>query len=104
MEQLERLLELSPNWKDLVSIWRDVCTDMFDLRPGRTCLGFHPDGITTYCSKNFDETDTKRVQAWLTNRSLESYNTRWFKRVHNNVVSNIRLIYFEYILRQIDFV
>ncbi|KAF5297918.1 hypothetical protein FQA39_LY11903 [Lamprigera yunnana] len=80
-ERLEQMLKLSPIWADLHSLWHhfNMKHRLYDLRRGRTCLGFPPEGCTTYYSSNCTPDDIARIQNWLKKQNLESYNTRCFK-------------------------
>ncbi|KAB0803489.1 hypothetical protein PPYR_00459 [Photinus pyralis] len=82
-ERLEEVLKLSPVWSDLQSIWNcfNLKERLYDLSQGRTCLGFPPDGCTTYFSANCTSEDNARVLSWLKKLNLELYNTRCFKKV-----------------------
>lgn len=77
--RLEGLLKLSPIWSKIESLWVKLKGPIFDLSPGKTCLGYAPHGLTTYLSKNCTPEDNEKVQKWMKNEKLEMYNTRLFK-------------------------
>ncbi|XP_050299659.1 dipeptidyl peptidase 3 isoform X2 [Anthonomus grandis grandis] len=91
-ERLEQLLALSPIWTELKPIWDQVKDVIYDLGPGKTCLGFNPEGVTTYLSKNVTIDDTLIVQNWLKSKNMECYNTRLFKtEKEGKVIYEIRM-------------
>lgn len=93
---MEQMLRLSPVWSELQNVWQffNMKESLFDLREGRTCLGFPPQGCTNYYSENCSPEDSDRVQKWLIRHNMESYNTRVFKNEkHNGVVSYLIFIY-----------
>lgn len=81
--RFEKLLKLSPIWSDLQSLWYcfNLKERLYDLRQGHTCLGYPPDGCTTYFSANCTVEDNARVLNWLKKHNLELYNTRCFKNI-----------------------
>lgn len=88
---MEELVKLSSIWQELQPIWFIIKDSIYDLQPGKTCLGFPPVGCTTYLSKNCNAEDNEKVQHWLKTEHLECYNTRLFKTENNsNVSSNIK--------------
>ncbi|KAG5898542.1 hypothetical protein JTB14_012441 [Gonioctena quinquepunctata] len=90
--RLENLLKVSTNWPKLESIWKNLRDALYDLKPGKTCLGYNPEGCTTYLSKNCTPEDNEAVQKWMKSEKLECYNTRLFKTVENGKVKyEIRL-------------
>lgn len=89
--RFEGLLKVSPIWDELKNLWGDINVQIYDLNPGKRCLGYPPQGCTTYLSKNCDSTDSERVQNWLKKQQIQCYNTRLFKTVKDNgVVYEIR--------------
>ncbi|KAF5280315.1 hypothetical protein FQR65_LT03124 [Abscondita terminalis] len=80
-DRFEQIIKLSPIWSDIHALWNsfNMKRQLYDLRQGRTCLGFPPQGCTTYLSSNCTPEDAARVLNWLTKHNLESYNTRCFK-------------------------
>ncbi|XP_048523550.1 dipeptidyl peptidase 3 isoform X2 [Dendroctonus ponderosae] len=84
--RLEQLLSLSLSWPSISAIWNSIKHAIYDLGPGKTCLGYHPQGCSTYISKNVTPEDTTSVQNWMKSRKLECYNTRLFKTEKNNKV------------------
>ncbi|CAH1954695.1 unnamed protein product [Acanthoscelides obtectus] len=94
MEQsrMEGMLKLSTIWDQLKPLWNSLKDTLFDLKPGITCLGYNPEGVTTYLSKNCTPQDTDQVQAWLKTEKIECYNTRLFKTENNGKITyEIRL-------------
>lgn len=90
-DRFEQLLQVSVIWEQLQPLWADLKTKIYDLSPGRTCLGYPPQGCTTYLSKNCDASDTERVQGWLKKQQIQCYNTRLFKSVKGDgIVYEIR--------------
>lgn len=83
VERLDGLLRLSEEFESIESLWNDVKRVIYDLSDGRKCLGYRPNGCTTYFSKNFTEKDNERVQNWSKSNQIELYNTRCFKTVSN---------------------
>lgn len=80
--RFEQLIKLSPVWADLEVLWNtfNLSKRLFDLSEGHTCLGFPPQGCTTYFSSNCGPEDSLRVQKWMKKENLECYNTRVFKK------------------------
>lgn len=90
-ERFEALLKVSPVWGELKELWEDLKETIYDLNPGKTCLGYPPQGCTTYLSKNCDSSDSERVQNWLKTQQIQCYNTRLFKTIKDDqVVYEIR--------------
>nr|XP_023013816.1 dipeptidyl peptidase 3 [Leptinotarsa decemlineata] len=90
--RLEELLKLSPNWEKLEPLWKSLKDALYDLSPGKTCLGYTPEGCTTYLSKNCTPEDNEAVQNWMKSEKMECYNTRLFKTVENDKICyHIRL-------------
>ncbi|CAG9762167.1 unnamed protein product [Ceutorhynchus assimilis] len=85
-ERLEKLLEVSRVWLEIQPLWNKIKDSIYDLGPGKTYLGYHPQGLTTYLSKNITPEDTTKVQDWLKSRKIECYNTRLFKTEQNGKV------------------
>lgn len=73
-------------WHELEPLWVDLKDVIYDLSPGKTCLGYNPQGCTTYLSKNVTPEDNERVQNWLKSEKMECYNTRLFKTEENGKV------------------
>lgn len=91
-DRLEILLKLSAAWTGIESLWNEVKEAIYDLTPGHTCLGYAPNGCTTYFSRNCTSVDNGKVQNWLKKRKLECYNTRCLKTEIDGVVEyEIRL-------------
>lgn len=89
---MEELLQLSQSWNEIQSLWGQCKQDIYNLSPGKTCLGYPPEGCSTYFSKNFTAADNDNVQKWMKKKQLEPYNTRCFKKETNGKVSyEIRL-------------
>lgn len=87
----ERLLKVSTIWEQLQPLWVHLKDIVYDLSPGRKCLGYPPQGCTSYLSKNCDASDSERVQNWLKTQQIQCYNTRLFKKVHGEeIVYEIR--------------
>lgn len=86
------MLKLSSIWIQLQPLWNEIKDSIFDLQPGKTCLGFKPTGCTTYLSKNCTSEDNEKVQNWLKTENLECYNTRLFKTESNSKVNECILI------------
>lgn len=84
--RLEELLKLSPAWEKLKPLWLNIADSLYDLSPGRTCLGYPPHGCTTYLSKNCTSEDNERVQNWMKSQQLQFYNNRLFKTESENQV------------------
>nr|XP_008196345.1 PREDICTED: dipeptidyl peptidase 3 [Tribolium castaneum] len=80
-DRLESLLAATPVWPKIKELWAKVKNAMYDLSPGKTCLGYAPHGCTTYLSKNCTPEDNQRVQDWMKTQNIEGYNTRLFKTV-----------------------
>lgn len=89
---MEEILKLSTIWNDLQPLWSETKDSIYDLQPGKTCLGFNPTGCTTYLSKNCTPEDNEKVQNWLKTEDLECYNTRLFKTESNSKVRYILTI------------
>ncbi|KAL1512766.1 hypothetical protein ABEB36_002298 [Hypothenemus hampei] len=90
--RFEELLSIVPCWSELEPIWNGIKNSIFDLSPGKTCLGFSPQGITTYLSKNITPEDATKVQDWLKSKKIDCYNTRLFKTEQNGKIEyEIRL-------------
>lgn len=90
--RLEELLALSPSWPEIKALWNMYKDIIYDLSPGKTCLGYNPLGTTTYLSKNITPEDTEKVQNWLKSKKIECYNNRLFKfEEKNEVVYEIRM-------------
>lgn len=90
--RLEELLKLSKIWDQLEPLWVELKEVLYDLRPGKTCLGYNPEGCTTYLSKNCTPGDNNKVQNWLKSQGMDCYNTRLFKTEDNGKVTyEIRL-------------
>ncbi|KAK4883773.1 hypothetical protein RN001_000044 [Aquatica leii] len=68
-----------------------VFTNAGNYKTGRTCLGFPPEGCTTYFSSNCTSEDSARVQNWLKKHNLESYNTRCFKSILASDVGELQV-------------
>ncbi|XP_066244886.1 dipeptidyl peptidase 3 [Euwallacea similis] len=91
-DRLEKLLVISKNWEEIQLLWDDIKESIFDLQPGKTCLGYNPQGVTTYLSKNITPEDTTKVQNWLKTKKFECYNSRLFKTEQNGKINyEIRL-------------
>lgn len=93
------MLKLNSIWDQLQPLWADIKNSVYNLKPGKTCLGFSPAGCTTYLSKNCSAADNEKVQKWLKSENMECYNTRLFKTEHNSSVSfiiiyNLNYFYF----------
>ncbi|KAJ8926984.1 hypothetical protein NQ314_020545 [Rhamnusium bicolor] len=84
--RLEELLKLSKIWDQLLPLWVELKDTLYDLKPGKTCLGYNPEGCTTYLSKNCTPLDHEIVQKWLKSEKIECYNTRLFKTEDNGKV------------------
>lgn len=82
------MLKLSSIWNQLQPIWSEIKHSVYDLTPGKTCLGFCPTGCTTYLSKNCTAEDNEIVQNWLKTENMECFNTRLFKTENNASVSS----------------
>ncbi|XP_022920138.2 dipeptidyl peptidase 3 [Onthophagus taurus] len=78
MDRMEELLQLSLGWETFESLWHKYKKAIYDLSPGKTCLGYPPHGCTTYFSSNFTAADNDIVQDRF-KKQLELYNTRCFK-------------------------
>lgn len=90
-DTFEKLLKVSSIWGELQQLWEDLKEKIYDLSPGKTCLGYPPQGCTTYLSKNCDSEDTERVQNWLKTQQIQCYNTRLFKKIKGEqIVYEIR--------------
>ncbi|KAI4468162.1 dipeptidyl peptidase iii-related [Holotrichia oblita] len=90
--QFEKIMKLSKIWNELEPLWEICKFAIYDLSPGKTCLGYPPHGSTTYFSKNFTSEDNDIVQKWMKRRQLEPYNTRCFKKQNGNLIDyEIRL-------------
>lgn len=83
---MEELLKLSKIWDQLEPLWVELKEVLYDLRPGKTCLGYNPEGCTTYLSKNCTPGDNNKVQNWLKSQGMDCYNTRLFKTEDNGKV------------------
>lgn len=81
------MLKVSSIWNQLQPLWDQIRENVYDLKPGRTCLGFPPTGCTTYLSKNCTSEDNDKVQNWLKTENMQCYNTRLFKTENNTKVS-----------------
>lgn len=79
-------MKLSQIWNELEPLWEMCKYAIYDLSPGKTCLGYPPHGSTTYFSKNFTSQDNDIVQKWMKRKQLEPYNTRCFKKQTSDVV------------------
>lgn len=90
-ERLEQLLKLSPIWDKLQPLWDGIRNEVYDLSPGRTCLGYPPHGCTTYLSKNCSPEDNERVQKWMKSQKLQAFNNRLFKTEAENKVTSGKL-------------
>lgn len=84
IDKLEGLIKISPIWPELEPLWNMVKDIVYDLSPGKTCLGYRPHGISTYLSSNMTPEDAKIVQQWMSKHKVGYYNTRAFKTVNNN--------------------
>ncbi|KRT81096.1 Peptidase, partial [Oryctes borbonicus] len=84
--KLEKLLQLSQVWNQIEPLWEMSKDAIYDLSPGKTCLGYSPHGCTTYFSKNFTSADNEAVQKWMKRKQLEPYNTRCFKKENNGKI------------------
>ncbi|KAJ8932829.1 hypothetical protein NQ318_006992 [Aromia moschata] len=90
--RLEQLLKVSKIWDQLEPLWSELKDKLYDLKSGKTCLGYNPEGCTTYLSKNCTPKDNEMVQNWLKSEKMECYNSRLFKTEENGkVVYEIRL-------------
>lgn len=85
--RFEELLKSSTVWDDLEPLWTKLKDVIYDLQPGKTCLGYYPQGCTTYLSKNCTPTDSEKVQKWMKSENMECYNNRLFKTESNGTVS-----------------
>ncbi|XP_018321476.1 dipeptidyl peptidase 3 [Agrilus planipennis] len=91
-ERFEGILKLSKQWSHIESLWNEYKSQIFELKKGRTCLGFPPQGCTTYLSANCGPEDNKKVENWLKKHQLEPYNSRCFKTENNGKIEyNVRL-------------
>lgn len=88
------MLKLSSNWNELQPLWNEIKDIIYNLRPGKTCLGFNPTGCTTYLSKNCTPEDNEKVQKWLKTQNMECYNTRLFKTERGSDVSKKQATFF----------
>lgn len=86
-DRFEGILKISPVWGELEKLWADLKEKIYDLSSGRSCLGYPPQGCTTYLSKNCDSGDNERVQNWLKKHQIQCYNTRLFKTIVNDRVT-----------------
>lgn len=77
--KFEGLLKLTSAWEDVEPLWTSLKERIYDLSGGKKCLGYQPDGISTYISSNMTPEDTKKVQDWMASKNLDYYNTRTFK-------------------------
>ncbi|CAG9821296.1 unnamed protein product [Phaedon cochleariae] len=85
--RLENLLKVSIVWSELKTLWEEIGDSLYNLKPGHTCLGYSPQGCTTYLSKNCTPEDSERAQNCMKKEGLECYNSRLFKTVENNKVN-----------------
>ncbi|KAJ8984299.1 hypothetical protein NQ317_012269 [Molorchus minor] len=85
--RLEELLKLSKIWNQLEPLWAGLKDILYDLKPGKTCLGYPPEGCSTYFSRNCTPQDDELVQNWLKSQKIECYNTRLFKTEQNGKVT-----------------
>ncbi|RZC40446.1 dipeptidyl peptidase 3, partial [Asbolus verrucosus] len=83
-ERLEKLLARSPAWPQIKTLWLKLKDQIYDLSPGKTCLGYSPHGCTTYLSMNCTPEDNQRAQDWMKTHGIEGFNTRLFKTVHED--------------------
>nr|CAI5825480.1 unnamed protein product [Callosobruchus analis] len=91
-DRLEAMLKLSTVWDELKPLWNALKEPLYELRPGTTCLGYNPEGMTTYLSKNCTPKDTDHVQTWMKKEKMECYNSRLFKTESNGKITyEIRL-------------
>lgn len=84
--RLMDLLKVASNWDQIKELWAEIGDAVYDITPGRICLGYPPHGCTTYFSRNFTSEDNAKVQDWMKKKGLESYNTRCMKYDSNGIV------------------
>uniref|UniRef100_A0A0C9RU76 Dipeptidyl peptidase 3 n=2 Tax=Fopius arisanus TaxID=64838 RepID=A0A0C9RU76_9HYME len=81
------IIKSSKAYKDnppvLEKIWNKCNEGIYSLSDKVKSLGLGDNGITTYFSSNCDDTDAALVNEFMQSHSLESYNTRCFKKTEN---------------------
>lgn len=81
-DKLGKLISLSTSAnkdKAILSLWETCRHAMYSLEGNEKCLGFPPNGTTTYFSANCSESDSNVVQEMMIKNKIEGYNNRIFK-------------------------
>ncbi|CAN7936879.1 unnamed protein product [Ixodes hexagonus] len=83
-EKLHKLVSLSEASKQdsgtMEFLWSQTSDPLYSLRDNEKHLGFPPAGTTTYFSKNCTKQDSDLVGKFLTEKGIEGYITRVFKK------------------------
>ncbi|KAF7487756.1 Dipeptidyl peptidase 3 [Sarcoptes scabiei] len=65
-------------------LWNELKDKIYSLKKEERCLGFYPEGQTTYWSKNINQNDRELVGRFLALNCIDGYNTRVMKDIRND--------------------